>query len=72
MESKLEDISNKYSTEEERDIFAIYSQTCATMFHGISKKQIEYMQAAMKLQESVLDSCNGMVKNQLDFLGEFL
>jgi transposase len=57
--------------KKEEDIFQAYSQTCSTMFSKASKSQIEYLQAAVKLQEDMLNGCNSLLKNQLDALQKY-
>jgi hypothetical protein len=44
-------------------IGAIYSR--------INRKQFEYFQAMTQLQEDMLGSCNGLVKNQVNLIEEY-
>jgi hypothetical protein len=48
-----------------------FSKTCSMMYNRINRKQFEYFQAMTQLQEDMLDSCNGLVKNQVDLIEEF-
>jgi len=41
------------------------------MYNRINRKQFEYFQAMTQLQEDMLDSCNGLVKNQVDLIEEY-
>lgn len=41
------------------------------MFSKASKSQIEYLQAAVRLQEDMLNGCNSFLKNQLDALQKY-
>jgi hypothetical protein len=41
------------------------------MFGKISKKQYEYLQAMTVIQDDMFDSCNGLVKEQVDMLEEY-
>jgi hypothetical protein len=45
-----------------------FSKTCSIMYGKISKKQYEYLQAMSVLQDDIFDSCNGLVKQQVDIL----
>ena len=45
-----------------------FSKTCSIMFGKISKKQYEYLQAMTVIQDDMFDSCNGLVKEQVDML----
>src|SRR2546429_9287610 len=47
------------------------SKTCSIMFGKISKKQYEYLQAMTVIQDDMFDSCNGLVKEQVDMLKEY-
>jgi hypothetical protein len=48
-----------------------FSKTCSMMYNRMNRKQIEYFQAMTQLQEDMLDSCNGLVKNQVDLIEEY-
>lgn len=41
------------------------------MYNRINRKQFEYFQAMTLLQEDMLGSCNGLVKNQVDLIEEY-
>jgi hypothetical protein len=41
------------------------------MYGKISKKQYEYLQAMTVIQDDIFDSCNGLVKEQVDMLEEY-
>jgi hypothetical protein len=41
------------------------------MYNRINRKQFEYFQAMTLLQEDMLGSCNGLVKNQVDIIEEY-
>jgi hypothetical protein len=40
-------------------------------YNRINRKQFEYFQAMTQLQEDMLGSCNGLVKNQVDLIEEY-
>ena len=48
-----------------------FSKTCSIMYGKISKKQYEYLQAMTVIQDDMFDSCNGLVKEQVDMLEEY-
>ncbi|MFY9868545.1 MAG: hypothetical protein WAK17_02400 [Candidatus Nitrosopolaris sp.] len=48
-----------------------FSKTCSIMYGKISKKQYEYLQAMTAIQDDIFDSCNGLVKEQVDMLQEY-
>ena len=48
-----------------------FSKTCSIMYSKISKKQYEYLQAMTAIQDDIFDSCNGLVKEQVDMLQEY-
>ncbi|HZI70348.1 MAG TPA: hypothetical protein VFD60_04215 [Nitrososphaeraceae archaeon] len=48
-----------------------FSKTCSMMYSRINRKQFEYFQAMTQLQEDMLGSCNGLVKNQVDLIEEY-
>ena len=48
-----------------------FSKTCSMMYNRINRKQFEYFQAMTQLQEDMLDSCNGLVKTQVDLIEEY-
>jgi hypothetical protein len=48
-----------------------FSKTCSIMYSKISKKQYEYLQAMTVIQDDMFNSCNGLVKEQVDMLEEY-
>lgn len=48
-----------------------FSKTCSIMYSRISKKQYEYLQAMTAIQDDIFDSCNGLVREQVDMLQEY-
>jgi hypothetical protein len=38
----------------------------AVMYNKISKKEYQYLQAMTTIQDDILDSCNGLLKKQVD------
>jgi hypothetical protein len=53
------------------DSLQTFSKTCSIMYDKISKKQYEYLQAMTVIQDDMFDSCNGLVKQQVDMLEEY-
>ena len=53
------------------DALQTFSKTCSMIFGKINKKQFEYLQAITSIQEDMLGSCNGLVKNQVDLIEEY-
>ena len=53
------------------DSLQTFSKTCPIMYDKISKKQYEYLQAMTAIQDDIFDSCNGLVKEQVDMLEEY-
>lgn len=53
------------------DSLQTFSKTCSIMYSKISKKQYEYLQAMNDIQDDIFDSCNGLIKNQVDILEEY-
>jgi hypothetical protein len=48
-----------------------FSKTCSIIYSKVSKKQYEYLQAMTVIQDDIYDSCNGLVKKQVDMLQEY-
>jgi hypothetical protein len=48
-----------------------FSKSCSMMYNRINRKQFEYFQALTQIQEDILGSCNGLVKNQVDLIEEY-
>jgi hypothetical protein len=63
--------SNNNQRAANSDPLQTFSKTCSMMYSRINKKQFEYFQAMTQLQEDMLGSCNGLVKNQLDLIEEY-
>lgn len=56
----------------ENDQFKEYSKTCSLLFSKLSKSQLEYLQSAIKLQDDFFNSCDGLVKNQIDMFSRLV
>jgi hypothetical protein len=54
------------------DSFQTFSKTCSVIYNKISKKQYEYLQAMSGIQDDIFDSCNGLVKQQVDILEDYV
>jgi hypothetical protein len=63
--------SNNDQKAANSDPLQIFSKTCSMMYNRINRKQFEYFQAITQLQEDMLGSCNGLVKNQVDLIEEY-
>ena len=48
-----------------------FSKTCSIMYGKISKKRSDILQAMTVIQDDMFDSCNGLVKEQVDMLEEY-
>jgi hypothetical protein len=48
-----------------------FSKTFSIIYSKVSKKQYEYLQAMTVIQDDIYDSCNGLVKKQVDMLQEY-
>ena len=57
--------------EDSDESLQTFSKTCSIMYSKISKKQYEYLQAMTVIQDDLFDSCNGLVKEQVDLLEEY-
>jgi hypothetical protein len=64
------DKPNEYVDDRDESL-QTFSKTCSIMFGKISKKQYEYLQAMTVIQDDMFDSCNGLVKEQVDMLEEY-
>ena len=53
------------------DSLQTFSKTCSTIYSKISRKQYECLQAMSVIQDDIFDSCNGLVKQQVDILEEY-
>jgi hypothetical protein len=65
------DQNNTVDSGNDDDALQTFSKTCSMIFGKINKKQFEYLQAITGLQEDMLGSCNGLVKNQVDLIEEY-
>lgn len=65
------DKANEHTDDNGDDALGTFSKTCHTMYSKISKKQYQYFQAMTIIQDDILDSCNGLVKKQVDMLEEY-
>lgn len=63
--------SNNEQRAANSDPLQTFSKTCSMMYSRINRKQFEYFQAMTQLQEDMLGSCNGLVKNQVDLIEEY-
>ena len=63
--------SNNDQRSANNDPLQTFSKTCSIMYSRINRKQFEYFQAMTQLQEDMLGSCNGLVKNQVDLIEEY-
>ena len=63
--------SNNDQIAANNDPLQTFSKTCSMMYSRLNRKQFEYFQAMTQLQEDMLDSCNGLVKNQVDLIEEY-
>ena len=58
-------------SDDSDDSLQTFSKTCSIMYTKVSKKQYEYLQAMTVIQDDIFDSCNGLVKQQVDMLEEY-
>ena len=70
MISLQSDKPNEYADDRDESL-QTFSKTCSIMFGKISKKQYQYLQAMTVIQDDMFDSCNGLVKEQVDMLQEY-
>ena len=70
MISLQSDKPNEQSDDSD-DSLQTFSKTCSIMYGKISTKQYEYLQAMTVIQDDIFDSCNGLVKKQVDMLQEY-
>jgi hypothetical protein len=70
MISLQSDKPNELADDSEESL-QTFSKTCSIMFGKINKKQYEYLQAITVIQDDMYDSCNGLVKEQVDMLEEY-
>lgn len=70
MISLQSDKPNEHADDSDESL-QTFSKTCSIMYGKISKKQYEYLQAMTAIQDDIFDSCNGLVKEQVDMLEEY-
>ena len=70
MISLQSDKPNEHADDSDESL-QTFSKTCSIMYAKISKKQYEYLQAMTVIQDDMFDSCNGLVKEQVDMLEEY-
>ena len=70
MISLQSDKPNELADDSEESL-QTFSKTFSIMFGKINKKQYEYLQAMTVIQDDIFDSCNGLVKKQVDMLEEY-
>src|SRR5438552_18524178 len=70
MISLQSDQPNEHADDSDESL-QTFSKTCSIMYDKISKKQYEYLQAMTVIQDDIFDSCNGLVKEQVDMLEEY-
>ena len=70
MMSLQSDKPNEHADDSDESL-QTFSKTCSIMYGKISKKQYEYLQAMTVIQDDMFDSCNGLVKEQVDMLEEY-
>jgi len=58
-------------SDDSNESLQTFSKTCSIMYGKISKKQYEYLQALTVIQDDIFDSCNGLVRQQVDMLEEY-
>jgi hypothetical protein len=63
--------SNNNQRAANSDPLQTFSKSCSMTYNRINRKQFEYFQAMTQLQEDMLGSCNGLVKNQVDLIEEY-
>ena len=69
MISLQSDKPNEHADDSEESL-QTFSKTCSIMYAKISKKN-EYLQAMKVIQDDMFDSCNGLVKEQVEMLEEY-
>ena len=70
MISLQSDKPNEHADDSDESL-QTFSKTCSIIYGKISKKQYEYLQAMTVIQDDIFDSCNGLVKKQVDMLQEY-
>ena len=70
MISLQSDKPNEHADDSDESL-QTFSKTCSIIYGKVSKKQYEYLQAMTVIQDDIFDSCNGLVKKQVDMLQEY-
>ncbi|HET7148781.1 MAG TPA: hypothetical protein VFI73_09820 [Candidatus Nitrosopolaris sp.] len=70
MISLQSDKPNEHAADSDESL-QTFSKTCSIMYAKISRKQYEYLQAMTLIQDDFFDSCNGLIKEQVDMLEEY-
>ena len=70
MISLQSDKPNEHADDSDESL-QTFSKTCSIIYGNVSKKQYEYLQAMTVIQDDIFDSCNGLVKKQVDMLQEY-
>lgn len=70
MMSLQSDKPNEHADDSDQSL-QTFSKSCSIMYSKISLKQYEYFQAMAVIQDDIFDSCNGLVKEQVDMLEEY-
>lgn len=70
MISLQSDKPNEHADDSKKSL-QTFSKTCSIMYGKISKKQYEYLQAMTVIQDDIFDSCNGLIKEQVEMLEEY-
>jgi hypothetical protein len=70
MISLQSDKPNEYADDSDESLQTFF-KTCSIIYGKVSKKQYEYLQAMTVIQDDIFDSCNGLVKKQVDMPQEY-
>jgi len=70
--SKLYFILSEPSTSMYDSGFNQYRKTCSTIFGNATASQLRYLNASIELQQTLLTSCDSIVANQLNWLGNYV
>ena len=69
--SSIKDNNSKNNSAAVEDPLQRFSKTCSMVYGRINRRQFEYLQAITRLQEGMLESCNGLVENQVNLIEEY-
>ena len=70
--SKLYFILSEPSTSMYDSGFNQYRKTCSIIFGNATASQLRYLNASIELQQTLLTSCDSIVANQLNWLGNYV